>query len=130
LTVLLLHSERLLEITVRIRKHPAFPTALFVIKNLKFEIQLPAGLQLREGGLTWEGDLQGEEIREFQIRVNAVRDMEGTVFASAIGNAPGGRVDADTEQFYVLVKGDMIRIRLEPFTSSQPLRPGRAVPGR
>ena len=129
LTVRLFPEERLLEITVRVGKHPAYPAEIFFNKNVKVEIKLPVGLELEEGSLNWKGDLQGEEIKEFQAKVKAVKDTEGAVVASAIGDAPGGQIDADTEQFYVLVKGNTIRMSLESFVS-QPFKPGRATPGR
>jgi hypothetical protein len=128
LTVRLFEKQRLLEITARVGKHLSYPAARFFDKDVKVQIQLPAGLQLEEGRLEWEGNLKGEEIGEFRAKVKAVHDMEVAVSASAIGHAAGGRIDADTEQFYVLVKGNSIRISLDPFTRYDPSKPGTAQP--
>jgi hypothetical protein len=126
LTVRLFAKERLLEITGRVGKHPAYPATLFFDKDVKVQIKLPQGLQLHEGSLSWQGDLNGEEIGQFRATVEAVRDLEGAVDVSAIGYAAvGGRVDADSVRFYVLVKGQAMRISLNPFTPFE-FKPGTA----
>ena len=129
LTVRLFAKERLLEITAQVGKHPSYPATRFFDKDVNVQIQLPAGLQLQEGSLSWQGDLQGEEIGQFQAKVKAVQDMEGAIDALAIGYAAvGGRVDADPERFYVLVTGGTIRISLDPFTTIDLSKPGIAEP--
>ncbi len=115
LIVRLFAKERLLEITARVGKHPAFPAELFFDKDVKVQIQLPPGIELQKGKLSWQGDLRGDEIGEFQATVKAVRDLEGTVDAKAVGRAEG-RIDIDDEQFYVLTKGRTMKISLKPFT--------------
>lgn len=127
LVVRLFAKERLLEITAKVRKHPAFPSELFFDKDVKVHIELPSGLELQKGKLSWQGDLRGDEIGEFQATVKAVRDLEGAVLASATGQAVvGGRIDADTEEFYVLAKGKTVGVSLNPFTQGHPSKPGTA----
>ncbi len=126
LTVRLFAKERLLEITGRVGKHRAYPATLFFDKDVKVQIELPQGLQLQEGSLSWQGDLKGEKVGQFRATVRAVRDLEGTVEASAIGYAAvGGRVDGESVRFYVLVKGKTVRISLNPFTPYE-FKPGTA----
>ncbi len=119
LTVRLFAQERLLEITAKVGKHPAFPSGLFFDKDVKVQIQLPPGIELQKGKLSWQGDLRGDEIGEFQATVGAVRDLEGAIDARAIGHAEG-RIDVDEERFYVLVKGKTVKISLKPFAKSGP----------
>jgi len=116
--------EPLLEIIVQVGKHPAYPATLFFDKDVKVQLQLPPGLQLQNGNLSWRGDLKGEETGQFQVKVKAVQDMEGTVDASATGHGAGGRIDADTERFYVLVKDKTIKVSLAPLALFDPLKPG------
>ena len=116
--------EPLLEIIVQVGKHPAYPATLFFDKDVKVQLQLPPGLQLQNGNLSWRGDLKGEETGQFQVKVKAVQDMEGTVDASATGHGAGGRIDADTERFYVLVKDKTIKVSLVPLALFDPLKPG------
>jgi hypothetical protein len=127
LTVRLLAGEARLEIAARVGKHPSFPAELFFDKGVEARIHLPAGLELQEGSLTWRGDLRGEQAGQFQAKVRAVRDLEAAVDASARGRAAdGGRIDADQERFYVLVKGRTVRLSLNPFTASDRPKPGSA----
>jgi hypothetical protein len=130
LTVRLFAKEQVLEITAKVQKHPAFPTQLFFDKDVKAEIRLPLGLQRQAGSLSWTGDLQGDAVGEFQATVTAVRDMEGTVEASAIGYALGGRVDADTERCYVRVRGQEMQVSRDPFSPADQPGPGTAAPAR
>lgn len=127
LVVRLFAKERLLEITARVGRHPVFPAELFFSNDVKVNIQLPPGLRLQEGSLSWKGDLKGEQIGEFEAKVRVERDMEGAVDASATGHAPS-RIDVDTERFYVQAKGRTIRINLEPFTQITPYQPGAVRP--
>jgi len=115
LIVRLFAKERLLEITARVGKLSAFPSQLFFDKDVNVQIQLPPGLELQKGKLSWQGDLRGDEIGEFQVTVKAVRDLEGAVNARAVGHAEG-RIDVDEERFYVLAKGRTIKISRDPFT--------------
>jgi len=127
LVVRLFAKERLLEITAKVAKHPAFPSELFFDKDVNVQIQLPSGLELQKGKLSWHGDLRGDEIGEFQATVKAVRDLEGRVVASATGQASiGGRIDADTEEFYVRAKGKAVSISINPFAQWHPSKPGTA----
>jgi hypothetical protein len=131
LTVRRFAEGGLLEITARVGKHSSFPAELFFDKGVKATIQLPEGLELQEGSLTWRGDLRGEEVGQFQAKVKAVRDLEATVDASARGRAAeGGRVDADQERFYVLVRGKTVRVSLNPFTASRLSKPGATEEGK
>src|SRR5262249_47400175 len=110
-------------ITAKVGRHPAFPPAQFSSKDVKVQIQLPPGLKLQEGRLSWQGDLQGEEVGEFRATVRVERDMEGAVEASATGQAVG-RFDVDTERFYVRAKGRTLKVSLKPFTNPAPHKPG------
>lgn len=126
LVVRLFAKKRLLEITGRVGKHRAYPATLFFDKDVKVQIELPQGLQLQEGSLSWQGDLKGEEIGQFRATVKAVGDLEGVVEASAIGYAAvGGRVDGESVRFYVLARGKTVRIGLNPFTPYE-FKPGTA----
>jgi hypothetical protein len=119
LIVRLFAKERLLEITARVGKHPAYPAELFFDKDVKVQIQLPPGIELQKGKLSWQGDLRGDEIGEFQATVKAVRDLEAAVDAKASGHAEG-RIDIDDERFYVFAKGRTMKIGLNPFTKVLP----------
>ncbi len=121
--------ERLLEITATIRKRPGYPADLFFDKDVRVRITLPPGFQLDGGSLTWSGDLKGEQVGEFIAKIRAVHDTEGVIEAAATGHAVGGRVDADTERFHVVVKSGRIHVSREPPTTFAPLTPGSGVPG-
>src|SRR5262245_21304686 len=77
LKVRVLAGEPIVEVTVVIGKRAGFPTALFFDKNVEARINLPAGLDLDSGGLTWTGELRGDRGVEFVARIRAVRDVQG-----------------------------------------------------
>jgi len=127
LTVQLVGRERRLVIAGQVKKNPGYPAAAFSEKDVRAEIVLPPGLQLSSGDRTWQGDLKGHEVGQWEAQVKPVQDGQWSVEAKAVGSAEGGRVDADTEQFYVLVQGDTMRLSLTPFRG---VPPGPPPPGQ
>jgi len=125
LRVRVLAAERLIEITVVVGKRAGFPAARFADRDVTAQVVLPPGLELREGSLSWAGDLVGDQVVEFVAKVQATRDLDGVVEASATGYAVGGRVDADRERFHVVVSGGRPRVGLVPTPSA-----GTAAPRR
>ncbi|MEW5857963.1 MAG: hypothetical protein AB1861_11365 [Cyanobacteriota bacterium] len=125
LIVRVLAETPLLEINVQVGKDSTYPAERFFDQDVKVQIQLPGGLRLQDGSLTWQADLKGNELGEFQAKIKAVQDMEGAIDVLATGRrAMGGGMDADTERFYVLVRGKNITISVNPFTSRELSGPG------
>jgi hypothetical protein len=127
LSVRVLGSKRLLEVKAQVGKKPSYPSELFFDKDVKVHIELPAGLKLQEGSLTWQGDIKGNEVKEIKAGITALRDMEGAVIVSAYGRTSGGGMDADTEQFYIRTHKETMEVSLNPFTPIDLSKPGTAV---
>ena len=128
LFVRLLTPLRVLEITARAAKHPAFPAALFHDKDVTVRLTLPTGIVLEAGRLTWSGELHADDVAEVRATVRVLGDLDGAIEASVIGHGGGGRVDADVERFYVAARGDAIRVSRDPITGDrQPSRPGAST---
>jgi hypothetical protein len=116
-------QERLLEITARINSEPSEP-----YEDVRGEIQLPAGLTLKQGSLHWQGAIQGDEIKQFQAIVQATQDLKGMVKATAYAYVNSDIVAGDEEVFYVHVENGVMRISLNPYLIlSNPLTPGNMV---
>jgi hypothetical protein len=124
-TVHLFSGQRLLEILARAGRHPSYPAALFHDRDVLLRFQLPPGVVLEEGSLTWSGELRGDEVAEALIRVRVPDDLDAYIEASVIGHGVGGRVDADVERFYIVARGPMIKLSRDPVTQ----RGGRSPPG-
>jgi hypothetical protein len=116
-----------IEISVVIRKRDGYPADLFHDKDVKAQILLFPGLELEDGTLAWSGDLDGDEVARFVARAKAVQDTEGTIAATVIGHAAGGRIDADKVEFHVSVQGDQIRVAPSAPVNISPLLPGTGI---
>ena len=129
LTVRRFAEGGLLEITARVGKH-LLPAELFFDKGVKATIQLPEGLELQEGSLTWRGDLRGEEVGQFQAKVKAVRDLEATVDASARGRRRGRPCRRRSGAVLRARQRENGQVSLNPFTASRLSKPGATEEGK
>lgn len=122
LTIAQFSADKTGEITVRIGKRTGYPAERFEAKNTRGEIQLPEGLQLIDGNLVWNGDIIGDTIVEFKVKVKAVKNGEWVVTAKALSNEfPGYDAVGDMESGYVLIKDGEVLISDNSFT---PVNPG------
>lgn len=119
-----------LGITAHIGRSPGYPAELFHDEGVEARIELPPGLRLKDGALSWKGDLRSDEAGEIRATVVADGDLSGAIDASAAGHAKGGRVDADLERVYVLVRDRRFRIHLEPFQAADPTSARAAEKGK
>jgi hypothetical protein len=110
LRVSTLPSTDMIEIGVVVGKRDGYPAEMFSATDMTVEIAIPPGFQLESGSLGWSGDIAGDEVVAFDATVRAIRDMDGIVEVAAVGNGPGGSVNADKEAFQVSVRDRRIEV--------------------
>lgn len=122
-------QQRIVEIHVLVRKHPAYPTALFVERNVQVSLHVPAGIEVETGPIRWQEDLlQREDTAERRVAVRVADTVRGVVEATVVGHAEGGRVDADTELFYLYATRSTIQLSLDAPAPGGPPPPGTGQP--
>lgn len=120
LSVTRFSNDKISEITMKVGKRIGFKTESFQANNTRAEIQLPEGLELIDGNPIWEGDLTGDEVAEFKIKVKAFKNGEWTVKANAICEKSPGYKFGDSERFYILVKDNEVLMSDRSFNQVNP----------
>ncbi|MFZ3077043.1 MAG: hypothetical protein WA139_01165 [Candidatus Aenigmatarchaeota archaeon] len=105
------------EITAKIGKREGYSNPVNWT-DVKAEIILPEGLELLEGNLNWQGSIVWDEVKEFTIKVKAVKDGEWVVKANVKATITIDSWWADSEQLYLLVKDDKVLISDVPFATN------------
>ncbi len=113
-------EDRTSEITVRISKREGYPIEGVNWADTTAGITLPDGFELIEGDLNWQGDIIGDDIKEFKIKVKAVENGEWIVEANAKYMIYEDNWWGDIERFYILVKDDEVLISDRSFTPVNP----------
>ncbi|MEM7826747.1 MAG: hypothetical protein QXQ40_00805 [Candidatus Aenigmatarchaeota archaeon] len=113
--------EKVATISVKIGKREGYPTEGVNWPGTNAELILPEGLKLIEGNLHWQGDIIGDEVAQFQVKVQAIQNGEWKVEAYAKYLIDETNWLGDMERFYILVTDDTVLISEQPFT---PISPG------
>lgn len=117
LTINQFSDDKTSEITAKIGKREGYSNPVNW-NDVKAEIILPEGLELLEGNLNWQGSIVGDDVKEFTIKVKAVKDGEWIVKANANYTIDKDNYWVDSEQLYLLEKDGKVLIGDTPFTTN------------